>query len=419
MVTDKEKNSHQKNWPRWRWFFVGLNLLALVLSIILSWHFLRGSSMAGCGGGSPCDNVLSSRWSVIAGVLPVSGLAVGAYLAMLFAGFFIGTATEGSIRRMAWSAILVLAGSVAGSAIWFTIIQKWMIGDFCPYCMSVHITGFILAVLVIRQSIKEIDINTNNSQQRSSKANQNNSSTIEHRIFRPTSVIGLVFFGLLMTGILVAVQIGINPPAAYHDGESQVNMPQLDYKTTPIVGSADAPYIVTLLFDYQCSHCQKIHFMLDEAVRQYDGKLAFVLCPAPLNTQCNPYIPRDVDAFKNSCDLARIGLAVWVADRDVFPVFENWMFTFDSGDGWYPRSLDAVRAKAVELLGQEQFDKALTDPWIGQYIQTSTRIYGQTLQTGKGGIPKMIFGSRWVIPEPSNSDDLVSILQKSLGVPNP
>ena len=95
------------------------------------------------------------------------------------------------------------------------------------------------------------------------------------------------------------------------------------------------------------------------------------------------------------------------------------MFTYDSGDGWYPRSLDAVRAKAVELLGQEQFDKALVDPWIGQYIQTSTRIYGQTLQTGKGGIPKMIFGSRWVIPEPNNSDDLVSILQKSLGVPNP
>jgi hypothetical protein len=52
-------------------------------------------------------------------------------------------------------------------------------------------------------------------------------------------------------------------------------------------------------------------------------------------------------------------------------------------------------------------------------MKTCIRIYGQTLQSGKGGIPKMIFGSHWVIPEPYNADDLVNILQKSLGVPIP
>ena len=159
--------------------------------------------------------------------------------------------------------------------------------------------------------------------------------------------------------------------------------------------------------------------MLNEVVRRYDGKLAFALCPAPLNTECNPYIPQDVDAFKNSCELARIGLAVWVARREAFPVFENWMFTFESGDSWHPRSLETTRAKAVELVGQEKFDAAWSDPWIGQYIQTCIRIYGQTIQSGKGGVPKLIFGSHWVIPEPYNADDLVMILQKSLAVPSP
>ena len=53
--------------------------------------------------------------------------------------------------------------------------------------------------------------------------------------------------------------------------------------------------------------------MLDEAIRRYDGKLAFALCPAPLNTQCNPYIPVDVDQFKDSCELVKTALAVWVA----------------------------------------------------------------------------------------------------------
>ncbi len=394
--------SAQRSWPRWRWILMGLNLLALVLSIILSWHYLVGGSMIGCGGGSPCDQVLNSRWSIIAGILPVSGLAVGVYLAMLVASFFIGPATEAPIRRLAWCVMLILVGSVAGGAIWFTILQKWVIGAFCPYCMTTHITGLLLAVLIIWRAIKEFD---------------NHSNDIP--FIRPLPSLGLVLVGLVLAGILAACQVGFTPSSVYRDGESQENLPAIDYHAAPMVGSPDAPYVITLLFDYQCTHCQKIYLMLNEAIRRYSGKLAFALCPAPLSTKCNPYIPPDADAFKNSCELARIGLAVWVARREAFPAFENWMFTFESGDSWYPRSLETARAKAVELVGQAKFDTAWTDPWIGRYMETGIRIYGQTIQSGKGGIPKLIFGSRWVIPEPDNADDLIMILQNSLAVPGP
>jgi uncharacterized membrane protein len=377
-----------------------LTLAALVLSSIMSWHYLAGGSMAGCGGGSPCEKVLNSQWSLIGGIFPISGLAVGVYLAMLVASLFIGPATEVPIRRLAWSAMLVLVGSVAGSAIWFTIVQKWIIGDFCPYCMTTHITG-LLSALVIWRAIMESD----------------NHTAIP--VIHPKPATGLAITGLVLAGILAVTQVIFSPSAVYSEGESQDNLPALDLRSVPIVGSPDAPYVVTLLFDYQCSHCQKMHFMLDETVRRYDGKLAFMLCPAPLNTQCNSYIPRDVDGFKNSCELAKIGLAVWLAKREVFQAFENWMFTFESGDSWHPRSLETARAKAVELIGQATFDAAWNDPWIGQYLKTSIRIYGKTIQNGRGGIPKLIFGSRWVIPEPYNADDLVMILQKSLAVPTP
>ncbi len=184
----------------------------------------------------------------------------------------------------------------------------------------------------------------------------------------------------------------------------------------PLVGSPDAPYVVALLFDYKCPHCQQLHFMLDEAVRRYGGKLAFALCPAPLNTRCNPYVPRDVDEFKDSCELAKVGLAVWVARREAFPAFELWMYSLESGDRWQPRSLDAARAKAVELVGRAKFDAAWADPWIDRYMQTSVRIFGDT---GGRAIPKLVFGSRWVIPEPNDADDLVLILHDSLAVPGP
>jgi uncharacterized membrane protein len=413
-------NNHpQRSWPWWRRILTLLNIGALGLSVILSLHFLKGGPMVGCGGGSPCEHVLHSQWSMIAGILPVSGLAVGVYLAMLVAGFFIVPPTEAPIRRQAWGVMLILAGSVAGSAIWFTIIQKWVIGDFCPYCMTMHTTGLLLAALVIWRAISESDCLPGAIPFMNQGMVKNVSPTIPKHIIRPLHALGLVLIGLVLAGILAAFQAGFSPPVVYRDGVSKDNLPAMDYHTGPIVGSPDAPYIVILLFDYQCSHCQQIHFLLEEAVRRYNGTLAFALCPSPLNLQCNPYIPRDADEFRNSCELTRIALTVWRAKKEVFPAFENWMFTFESGERWLPRSLEAARAKALEIVGQKKFEATCTDLWIGQYLQTCIRTFGQTIQNGKGGVPKLIFGSRWVIPEPHNTDDLVMILQKSLAVPGP
>jgi hypothetical protein len=269
--------------------------------------------------------------------------------------------------------------------------------------MTTHITGLLLSALVIWRAITLKNVSTDSS---------------EH-IIHPVPATGLVMAGLAMAGILAAFQAAFTPPAVYHDGESQEQLTSIDYREVPMAGSPDAPYVVTLLFDYQCSHCQKIHFMLNDAIRHYDGKLAFALCPAPLNAECNPYVPQNTDVFKNSCELARICLAVWLAGREAFPDFENWMFTFESGDSWQPRSPEAARAKAVELVGQAAFDAARVDPRVDNYLQTFVKIFGQTLQRGRGGIPKMIYGSYWVIPEPNNAGDLIGILQKSLGVPMP
>lgn len=387
----------------------GLIITALVLSVIMSWHYLTGGSMAGCGGGSPCEQVLNSRWSVIAGILPVSGLAMGVYLAILLASLFTGTGTELPVRRMAWSVMLILSGTVAGSAIWFTIVQKWIIGAFCPWCMTAHITGLVLTALVIRQAIRL-----------TSQTRQKDEPTAaDAYLFRPMPATGRVLTGMVMAGILAAAQLFSAPAAISSDVGPQENIPDVDYSAAPVVGSPDAPFVVTLLFDYQCSHCQRIHFMLDEAVRLYDGKLAFVLCPAPLSPRCNPYVPRQEDEFINSCELAKIGLAVWLGRREAFPDFENWMFTFETGDRWLPRSPKAARIKAAELVGREAFDTAWSDPWMEKYLQTSVQIYGQTIRDSKGGIPKMIYGSRWVFPESYSAEELVLLLQESLGIPLP
>jgi len=380
--------------PVWRWALLVLNLIALVISTILCWHYLKGGAIIGCDGSGGCEQVLSSQWSLIAGRVPVAGLAMGVYLVFFIASAYIDTDTEVSIRRFAWSVLLILAGSITGMAIWFIIVQKWIIGEFCPYCMTEHITGALMAGVIIWQA---------------------------HRLrqIRQLRITGLVLCGLVLAGILVASQIVFKPQAVYHDGSSQDNTPAMNYQNVPMIGSPNAPYVIKVLFDYQCPHCQKLHFMLNDIVNQYHGKLAFALCPTPLNTECNPYIPHDVDAFKNSCELAKIGLAVFVAKREVSPAFDDWMFSIEGGEKWHSRNLEATRTKAIELIGQAKLNTALSDPWIEQYIQTCVQLYGQTAQSGRGGVPKLISGSHWIIPELTNTDDLVMMLQNSLGLPKP
>jgi uncharacterized membrane protein len=407
----------RRSWPWWRRVLTGLSALALGLSAYLGWHYLAGGPVIGCGGESPCEQVLNSRWSTVGGVLPVSGLAAGAYLAILTASLFIGPATEAPVRRLAWRAMLVLLGAAAGSAVWFTILQEWVIGAFCPYCMATHITGVLLAALVIWRAPMQLDGDSTDAALAKPAPNAATDSA-PRRVIGRLPAIGLALAGLALAGILAACQAAFTPKAVYRGGEAQDNLPAMDPRAVPLAGSPDALYVVSLLFDYKCPHCQELHFMLDEAIRRYGGKLAFALCPTPLNTQCNPYVPRDVDEFADSCELAKIGLAVWVAKREAFPAFNRWMFSFESGDRWQPRSPGAARARAVELVGQAKFDAARADPWVDRFLQTSVQIYGHTVQ-GNNAVPKLAFGSRWVIPEPYDADGLVLILHDSLGVPMP
>jgi uncharacterized membrane protein len=384
----------RRSWPWWRCALTGLSAIALALSAYLSWHYLMGGSVIGCNGAGSCEEVLGSRWSAVAGVLPVSGLAAGTYLAMLVASLFIGPVTRDADQRLAWGAMLILAGAAAGSAVWFSIVQIVFVRAICPYCLATHITGMILVAIVLWRA--------------------------------PRIHFAVPLTGVALAGILAAGQMVIKPPPDSRGGVVQNTRPAIDPHAVPLVGSPDATYVVTLLFDYRCPHCQELHAMLDEAIRRYDGKLAFALCPAPLNNKCNPFISREVDEFKDSCELAKIGLAVWVANRQAFAAFDNWMFSPDPGQRWRARSLEAARAQAVELVGQEKFDAARADPWIDDFLKTSVGIYGNTINPNQSGIPgggaavpKLVFGSHWVTPEPHDASDLVSILWNSLHVPEP
>ncbi len=61
--------------------------------------------------------------------------------------------------------------------------------------------------------------------------------------------------------------------------------------------------------------------------QQFSNQLGIVCLPVSLSPECNPFIPRyNSHANSNSCDYARLGLAVWRAKPEAHRQFDDWMF---------------------------------------------------------------------------------------------
>ena len=401
------------SWPFWRLMILCLCVVGLALCAYLSWHYVMGTKVIGCGGGSPCDQVLTSKWSSVWGKVPVSGLAAGAYMAMLVATFFVGRDIETPVRRLAWRAMLVISGSAVGSALWFTIVQKWILKAYCPYCMATHITGMVLAGVIFVGAAIQSEPQTPQADAAVDAKAKN------ERLIGFIPAMGQMMLGLVLASVLAVVQIVYKPPSVFIAGETHVKTPAVDTRSAPLVGPANANQVVTLFFDYKCPHCQKVHVMLDELVSRYKGKAAFVIRPAPLTSQCNRFVASNRAEYRDSCDLARLGTAIWLAKREAYFEFNRWWFTPEPERLWRPRTLENARVKADELVGREKIDTALEDPFIEQFMEESVELYGVTIDQSGASVPRLVYGSRWVSPEPNDIDDLITILNERLGLAKP
>ena len=133
-----------------RWTIRLLAIVAASISIYLSVHTLRGGeTLAGCGGGGAgCDEVLGSRWSQWLGI-PVSLAGVGVYLAIFIATWMVPPGRAPWVRRIGRWLTLSLVPLAASAGIWFSALQWFELGSFCPYCLAVHACGLTIFVLVM------------------------------------------------------------------------------------------------------------------------------------------------------------------------------------------------------------------------------------------------------------------------------
>jgi len=348
-----------------------LGTVALVLSIILTVHALEGMQLAGCTAGSSCDQVTGSRWSLLLGFLPVSSLAIGAYLAQLLCVIYLFRNDDPLVKKI----LQGLSACIFLCCLWFLYLQAFRIKAFCPYCMSAHLCGLLLGVLALLYT-------------------------------REAGMKGAVI-GTVLALAFMLFQGVTTPSYRVLSAQASAPLPIPDARQAPVVGSPDAPRKIALLYDYRCSHCRTIHGFLDEAVAHFDGQLCFILCPTPLSPQCNPYIPAGTeDRFSGSCELAMLALDLWKSDPEAFRRFDAWLFEADSPTGWHPRSVEEARAKARELGGGQEKNRA----WVQDYLGRTLELYGRTTARGRSGIPRLASGNTWIIPQADTAEGFIATL---------
>ncbi len=370
-----------------------LALGALGISAYLAFISLSTApSPAGCGWGSGCTQVLTSKWAQVRGI-PVSVMAVVVY-ASVIAALIRPLVGHRGTPRADRALLSASAAAVAGSACWFIGLQLFVIRAVCPYCMAGHTLGLLLsALLVWRLRARHI----------------------------PAGAGGLAGVALLILlqvnspGVLATLDApaqGMDTDTAATDGRTVTVLNgklTLDLNDEPVLGDRGAEHVMVLMYDYACPHCRHTHGVIRELVRDRPGLLAVVLLPTPLNHACNPHAPEELDArFDESCELARVALTVFLADRAGFADFDRWMYGPQA-----PRLAETARAEAIRRIGQDQYEHIYRDPRMQQMIARNVHAYGQS---GADRVPVLARpGRAAVVGRVDGSAVLIDLLEGSDG----
>ena len=386
---------------------VALLLCAACLALAgwMLFHSLTGVRMVGCGAGSGCDSVMGSPWAYVLGSIPVSLPAAVSYLLLALCIVFLGGKTEEdrSLDRLLWPLLLILAGALVGAALWFSYLQLFVLHAFCKYCTLLHLLGCVLAVLIVCHS--GLDPSPHSGLDSSPHSGLDPES--------PRRRYGWFLAGLVAAAVFAFVQARTLPAAAYDAGRTEASLPTFADGEVPVLGPSDAPEELTLPFDFQCSHCRRLHQVLPELLAKAGGQYRIRLCPVPLSPACNPYIPATgVDRFAGSCALTRYALAVWYARPEAYEAY--WDALLGGGPSTGSGSAQAqAEAAARAILGAE-FAAATKDPRIDAYLRKVEELFGRTSNAEKSGVPRLIRGQKWLVPETDQADELLELIRLSL-----
>lgn len=424
---------------KWLYWVRGLLIIAMCGAGYLAWVSLHHGAVAGCGIESGCNAVLGSRWAYWMGI-PVSVPAVLVYVALFASTILLQKNSSPDDQRGSWLAIIILSVTMAGAAFWFVSLQVFVIQSFCKYCLTAHVCGFTAALICLMNIPYATDPDTPMWTTGSGKRG------IPRHVMPALVLTGLTCVAVLVGGqVLVEKQrnvvkvlknsstAGANQLALQLPGASPEVLPPspnakliashtvalytnefiINFDEVPMLGSLDASNVIVCLFDYTCPHCQALHPILDQVGHDFSNQLAIVCLPVTLSPDCNPFIPRaSARASPISCDLARLGLAVFRVNPQLHQEFDDWIFSTPR-----PPMPQKARAYAEQLVGADKLKAALNDPWTEKQLVTDCKLQrANWLAVDSSALPQIVMGDA-VSSGPINSlEHLELLLNRYMGV---
>lgn len=382
--------------PTWSWLswvISGLAIAGLGINGLLLSQSLSGNSIAGCGGGSACHDVLNSRWSQVLGI-PVAMLGLLVYAALLIALF-----------RKNGLLLSLCLGLILGGVLWFVFVQAVIIGRFCPWCMAGHGIGVTIVGLTLWRE----------------KMNGNAAWALQITgAFAAMAAVGMgamQFLGPLpVTHQLGDVNgsdsnaVGIHArgegrKVAFDDGRRIYNVTAL-----PHLGRPEAKHVLVEYFDYQCASCRKMRGYLSSLIEKHPADVCVIMLPVPLEHGCNPAISPSDKGHSGSCELTRIAMAVWRANPNFYPML-HLKFLSDN-----PLSLTEAMAIARENVPEIQLKTAMRDPWIDEIIEANI-VDWVAFSAQKKQLPKLLIGGKRILHGlPSGEADFIRVMEQELGL---
>jgi uncharacterized membrane protein/protein-disulfide isomerase len=441
-TADKPEGSNiPEAFPKTRFFAIRL-LMASAMALtgyLALLAFSDGGGVPGCGPESNCDKVLSSPWAYWLG-LPITLPGLGLYGAFFWGTFLVQSPRMEKARR-ALNLQVLCAFAILAAATWFVGIQAFKIKAFCPFCCSAHALASVATVLFLKQA-----------------------GVIGKRCSVQLNYKGAALAAMAFVGILGAVQVlfpreqkaplivdmsegpgEMLPPA--RDEETMVarapiptptvsteeapvesltvsvSSPRLPVMTKPlqipkssisldpaklgVIGSPDAANRIGVMFDYTCHHCRILHGFVRELLTKYEGKLACMMIPVPLDANCNRNVKRTHRDHVGACEYAKICLAVQQIAPEKYDAFDRWLFS----DHTSVKSLEVVRSHVKSMLDEEAFNAAVNGASVAAQLKQNLQAYEVNYKnSGKGSMPQTIVNNDVVFGPPPHLRALEAIL---------
>ncbi|HAC78787.1 MAG TPA: hypothetical protein DCG06_00705 [Deltaproteobacteria bacterium] len=246
-----------------------------------------------------CDAVLGSTHATFLGT-PVASWGILGWLMAL--GLSVWTfAAKGRERVARATYLLALSGVILAISLYYLVVSTVLIGVLCPICLSLDATALALFAVAAWQ-FRLLQPGAPKS-------------------WQPKPILGGAAVGaLLAIGVLVASQE--EPPAALDAAASGSEIRREDprfyvyYTSQPVmehplpagVSAGTADISVVEFSDFQCPHCRRSFFDLEQAIAASDLNIEVHHRNFPLHPDCNPAVKGT--AHDMACDAA---FASWCA----------------------------------------------------------------------------------------------------------